>query len=166
MSPKRKRHDNLGFSLVELVVALGICAIGLVALVGLLATAARQAGAAAESATAQRVFAAVQAEVARGGVDAVLAALANAGDPVDESEGVFANRAGTVIGDAARIPAEDRFFAILLERNPDLSPPASDAVSGYLAFQVRIEWPYRLPNGTYVAAPNRSVRRYPAAHAR
>lgn len=154
------------FSMIELVVALGICAISLVALTGLLARAARETGTVSEAATVQRVFAGVRAEVAISGASAVIEALVDGAEPATDANALFANRSANEIGSASQLPADERFFAIVFERDVDLSPAAADTDAGFIAFQVRIEWPYRLPDGTPVDARYRNIRRFPAARAR
>jgi type II secretory pathway pseudopilin PulG len=148
------------FSLLEVVVALGIFAGGIVAVLGLFgslvrsARADREAGAAAmvSDLLASRLRAMSFAEVAAllrkngGGV----------GDGFPDGNVFFANQASDKIGRSADAvwTGDDRekFFEIALLRNEQLSPPASDDEAAWIAFTVRVRWPaYRLrPDGSAV----------------
>ena len=154
------------FSLIELVIALGTCAFGLVTLVGLLAAAARETRQALEGDALQRVLAAVQGELATVDFGAVAGALVEEGESVGEAGSFFANPTGGRLGRADEVPAEERFFAIVLERNADVTPPATDGRAGFVVYHVRVEWPHRLPDGSLVPPPHRRVMRVAGARAR
>src|SRR5690606_13941447 len=57
----------------------------------------------------------------------------------------------------------EKFFAITLTRNTDLSDPADDDKSGYLAFTIKLSWPAYTPDGQPTASSQQSVMVVPAA---
>lgn len=72
-SKKKMFSDTRGFSLAEVMVAVGVFAFSIVGIVGLLGSAGKGASSVSEVDDANRVAAAVQAEVQRMGIDMLLA---------------------------------------------------------------------------------------------
>ncbi len=147
------RDDNISrsaaFSLLEVVAAIGIFAIGIVAVIGLFAPVAKSTGAVADAEAATNVAALLAAKlqgkplvevgalmkVATGTnrhqlTDADVANTA-AGDPRLDTQLLFASRDGSKIGaygdsiwgTGATTTDVDKFFEIALIRNETLSPP-------------------------------------------
>lgn len=123
------------FSLLELVLALGLCAVGLVSVLGLLATTAGNVREVEDADTAPRLLGAVLAEV-RHVTPAAWAGRA-AASPI-----YFAPRHGRSLASAANVPKSERYFAVWFEPDPERTPPAGDRASPYLPVVVRIGWPY------------------------
>jgi len=146
------------FSLIEVVVALGIFTGGIVAALGLFGSLARSAGADTEAEAAAMVSDLLASRLrALSFAEVAALLLANGGSAGDGSPGrnvFFANLAGDKIGQSVD-PVwtgdnREKFFEIALLRNEQLSPPARDGEAGWLAFTVRVRWPaYRLrPDGS------------------
>jgi len=150
------------FSLVEVVVAIGILAVTLVAVLGLAGSTMRSAGAAADRAVAARLGANVRSEleqlkadlgmsglaaiVPRGGAAAPLQLVATRdGRRMLRADGAAA-AANHALNDPVQpgIARRDRYFLAEVTQQLDL-PYASDA--GYLALTVRVSWPGVLPVG-------------------
>jgi type II secretory pathway pseudopilin PulG len=133
-----------GFSLLEVIVAVGIFATGVVTIVGVLGVIAKSIGANLEAGRAAHLGDALhlylKAEVARAAsLDPVDALLRDApGTPV-----LFASRDGMRIGPAGdatwRERASEQFFEIRLL--PPLAGPGGDDV--LLCYVAEVRWPVR-----------------------
>ena len=135
------------FSLIEVVVAVGIFAVGMVAVIGLFAPVARSVGGASDAEAAARVAESLRIKLQGMPWDQVITLLKNttatshelsvadARIDYDISKDVqllFANRDGTKIGrygdpiwlnpGTRRHPDADKFFEIALIRNEAISP--------------------------------------------
>jgi type II secretory pathway pseudopilin PulG len=147
------------FSLIEVVLAVGVFAFVAVAVIGMLSPITRSVSDVAETDDATKVVSALQtglqAEVRRVG-------WTNFATYLTGSTELYASRDGTSVGlgsdtavwdqdnPANGVQAEEngrKFFAISLTRNTVLSPSAGDGNSGFLAFNVRLAWPAYQPNG-------------------
>lgn len=147
----------MAFSLLEVVVAVGIFAIGIVAILALFAPAAKSVSANAEAEAAAAVAQALAADLQRrvapadpdpfAAVTALLKKSTAAGgheltadnaradyDIARDPQLLFANRDGTKIGTFADTTVwgtpnsnREKFFEIALIRNETLSPPADPA---------------------------------------
>jgi type II secretory pathway pseudopilin PulG len=147
----------LAFSLLEVVVAVGVFAIGIVAILALFAPAAKSVSANAEAEAAAAVAQALAADLQRrvvsadpdpfAAVTALLKKSTAAGgheltadnaradyDIARDPQLLFANRDGTKIGTFADTTVwgtpnsnREKFFEIALIRNETLSPPADPA---------------------------------------
>lgn len=160
IAPDSKRS---GFSLVEVVVAVGILAAAIVAVLGLLAPTGTSIAEVRDADDATRVISAVQAQLQTAGYRATLGWL-EAGDAV------FATRDGSRLapGEAAEwtsLSGGDgaKFFEIHLLRNETLSRKEDDDTAGFLAFNVRVRWPAYLPDGTPFSDAQKSVMLVPMA---
>jgi len=153
---------SAGFSLLEVVVAVGLVAVVLVTLLGWFGPAMRSAAATADVQVASGLAEDIQLELERlaagHGLDGLAAMVPPSGsdlalrlvaardgrrvrcaDPADPT----ADRA---LDDPASpgIAWRDRYFLAEVVRQPDL-PYRPGA--GFLAVSVRVSWPYRLPAG-------------------
>ena len=140
------------FSLVEVVVAVGIFAIAVVSVIGLLGPISQSVANVKDGDDASRVSSIVQAELQRLGVAAVNGFLG-------AGTSLYASRSGDKIGpDVATAPWDadvpdlngnsvvdaferdaQKFFEIRLRANPTLSFIA--ATDGFLAINVELRWP-------------------------
>jgi type II secretory pathway pseudopilin PulG len=176
---KTKPAGSSAFTLLEVVVAIGILAVMMLAVLGLLATSTRPAGVIAEMQVAAHLGENIQDELERLkaglGLDGLAAMVPPAGSAaplqlvatrdgrrVLRADGA-ASAAGNVLNDPLRpgIANRDRYYLAEVTQQPDL-PYASGA--GFLAVSVRVTWPYRLPMGpptteatTVDADPSREV---------
>ena len=155
--PPRRLRPGSAFSLLEVVVAVGVFAIGIVAILALFAPAAKSVSANAEAEAAAAVAQALAADLQRrvvpadaapfAAVTALLKKSTAAGgheltsdnaradyDIARDPQLLFANRDGTKIGTFADTTVwgtpnsnREKFFEIALIRNETLSPPADPA---------------------------------------
>lgn len=168
-----------GFSLIEVVVAVGIFAIAIVSVIGLLGPINKTVSDVRDFDDASRVVAALQGALKESYTfDQLGDALPGNGDP---STALYADRTGQRIGPvdgavwdtdsagnpitgAAAVKDAQKFFQVYLSRNTTLSPPANDDTAGFLAFTITLRWPAYLPNGQAVGdASQQSVMVIPAA---
>lgn len=158
------------FTLLEVVVAIGIFAVGMVAVIGLFSPVAKSVGDSADAEAATRVADLLTVKLQTLGIDAVAPKLkvktgtaahelttADATvnyDVTKDPKLLFASRDGTKIGfynETATWPNGDRdkFFEIALIRNEAISPlssdPTGDALLPVLAYTVRVRWPAFVP---------------------
>lgn len=144
--------SRAAFSLVEVVVAIGIFAIAVVSVIGLLGPINQSVASVKDGDDASRVVSIIQAELQRLGVTTVNGYL-GAGTPL------YANREGSKIGiDDTNAPWDvdvpdlngngtmqafeleaQKFFEINLKQNPDLIFNAAN--DGFLALNIELRWP-------------------------
>lgn len=167
------------FSLVEVVVAVGIFAIAIAATIGLVATVTQSVTEVSEADDASRVatrlqtglqeeLARWQRSVANGGENlSSQAAFNRLGTYLDGGSGpqgaLYASRDGSKIAPAnAPIWTSDseKFFAISLSRLNDITPNNLGAV---LAFTINLSWPAYLPDGTRASGAQQGSLIIPAA---
>lgn len=164
-----------GFSLVEVVVAVGIFAVAIVGVIGLLAPTTQSISNVSDSDSASRVISAIQSGLQSGGYSSVKAAL------LAPNTQFYATKDGSKVGvstDTTKWVAgqnQEKFFEFKLVRNGDtpavgngLSPAANDDTAGFLAFTIVLKWPAFAPTadgvtGTAVADTQKSVMVVPAA---
>lgn len=180
-------RSSAGFSLIEVVVAVGIFAIAIVSVIGLLGPINKSVADVRDFDDASRVVAALQGELQRAG-------FSNVANFIDNNTSLYADRTGRRIGqdnaaDNSTIWNRDisgqaltdlngngsttderdaqKFFSIKLTRNSDLSPNSAqnpDTSAGFLAFTITLRWPAYLPNGTPISdSSQQSVMVIPAA---
>jgi type II secretory pathway pseudopilin PulG len=159
---KSKPAGSSAFTLLEVVVAIGILAVTLIALLGLLAASTRPAGVIADTQVAAHLGENIQDELERlkaglgldglaamvppGGSAAPLQLVATRdGLRVLRADGTAA-AAGNPLNDPLRpgIANRDRYYLAEVTQQLDL-PYAPGA--GFLAVSVRVTWPYRLAAG-------------------
>ena len=162
------------FSLLEVVAAVGIFAIGMVAVLALLTPVTKSVATVSEAEAAARVADAV---LARRQAMPFTTAAALIQDPAaiqktdasgaynpndgthpavlfakpDGELGIYdatATPKGWFDSSGARFADADKYFEIELIRNETLSPAAADAGALMLAFNMRVRWPAFLPSST------------------
>ena len=148
---QRQNSEAAAFSLVEVVVAVGIFAIAVISVIGLLGPINQSVANVKDGDDASRVVSIIQAELQRLGVTAVNGYVGGAA--------LYASRNGDKIGadvatapwnvdvpdlngnaavDAFEINAQ-KFFQVKLTANPDL--PFTAATDGFLALNIELRWP-------------------------
>jgi prepilin-type N-terminal cleavage/methylation domain-containing protein len=138
-----------GFSLVEVVVAVGIFAVAIVGVIGLFGPTTKNVAAVADADASTRAVGAIQLYLKEQG-------FANTQTLIKNGTLYYASRGGDKVGpyDEKTFPHSENFFGFTLMRNTGLSPSeTSDATAGYLAFTVSVKWPYYLPNATKDTLP-------------
>jgi type II secretory pathway pseudopilin PulG len=165
ISSPGSRLRRRAFSLVEVVVAIGIFALALASVVGLVAAVTKRVNEVSESDDASRLLVNLQAKLQAVSFTAIrayinLAPISNI--PADDR--IYASRDGSLLGrgdqtavwnvnGTAGIQAEEdalKYFLVEMRPNDALSPPGNDATAGYLAFTVRLIYPAYLGDGTPV----------------
>jgi len=159
---KTKPTDSGAFTLIEVIAAIGILAVTLVAMLGLLAATTRPAGESTDIRVAARLGENIEDELERLKASLGLAGLAamvpTAGSTTplqlvatrDGRRVLRADGAAPAAGHALNDPVQpgianrDRYYLAEVTQQLDL-PYAPGA--GFLAVSVRVTWPYRLPMG-------------------
>ena len=171
------RRPARGFSLIEVVVALGVFSVAIVVVVGLLKPTVASVQNVVDSQAADRLADSVLAKVRAYGFTALTlgdestnnqpllitsAANLDTSISVTDPRLIFADRTGDVVGLATgpdsglwqnlstTAPNDSMYFEIMLVRNSTFSPPGAslDALAGGVAFTVHISWPAYLPGST------------------
>ena len=161
-------NRRLGFSLIEVVVAVGIFAVGIVGVIGLFAPTTKNVAGVADADSSTRVVTAIQSylkEVASTstGFSTTLPDKFGAGYVFYATKGgdkiIYKNDTGA----STTIPDKDRFFEFSLTRNTDLSPVSGDTTAGFLAFTISLRWPAYDGLGVALADNQKSTLIVPAA---
>lgn len=139
--------SSSAFSLVEVVLAIGLFVFAIVGVIGLFGPAMRSATEAGASEAVSGVLARAEGELRQMAYDEVLV-LAN-GHPV-----LFADASGLNVRQS-HDPKwggsnGGKFFEILLHRNQQLSPAGQDGASAHLVLWMEVRWPAYLPDGTEI----------------
>lgn len=181
LSENRRGPRDRGFSLVEVVVATGIFAIAIVAVIGLVAAVTKNVTDVRDGDDATRVVANLQSKlqdvVRTSGDFDDLRNYMGAISGKAENARIYANRDGSRIGVGSASSTWDpeselstqeenaqKYFLIELLTNDTLSKAADDDTAGYLAFTVRLIYPAYLGDGTRVAdSSQQSVTVVPVA---
>ncbi len=136
-----------GFSLVEVVIAVGILAVAITGVLALLPLLTRHQTDASDSLVAQRLSGAVEAELRRLSHGSSLSGLASSIKVVGDTNTLtlVARRDGSGVREESVSTLDDaeRFFAIELWQFPS-APLAYEAASGaVLLAQAKVSWPYK-----------------------
>ena len=154
-----ERH-RCGFSLVEVVIAVGVAATGLIVILALLPGLLRQNADAKETMVALGLSDSIAIELNKlsGGNPASLAAQAAAFDATTSPLRLVAAGNGTDL----RVPGSDsrsEYFLIELHRFPAGSALAHVAGDPHVNLQARISWPYRPVGAGGAEVPRESRQR-------
>ena len=155
-----------GLSLVEVLVAVGICAVAVVAAVTLFGPAVRATREAGDRRAAVRLAERIDAELRHAGFAAVAAATGGGGilRHVARADGSRIVRLEDVDNDPSSgappgVPAAERYFGVEVAR---ALRPASEAAC--VVLEVRVRWPLALPpDGALVPEAQRSEYRFHTA---
>ncbi|MEZ5275891.1 MAG: hypothetical protein R3F07_05885 [Opitutaceae bacterium] len=170
-----------GFSLIEVALAVGVMALGMVAVVALIVPSAGRGVEVSDAATAARLVEGINQELRRIGFEEVRDAVVGSGGGENNLIWLVATKDGSRILRSGRTPGEaspqdwdaenslaetitpgiaqrDRYFLIGLSR---LTTVATDPLyyttaRGFLALKVMVTWPYMVPNdeGDYDGVTN------------
>jgi prepilin-type N-terminal cleavage/methylation domain-containing protein len=150
----QKRTTRLGgFTLIEVLLSLGIMSVALLIVFGILTPFLTQTGEVVETSTVNRITDRISAEVADLSYDQLK-------DLLNSPElSLFSSRDGNRLVTNKNpeletlLPEADRHFAISLSRIEDISPPNRDSIAGFLAFQIKIERLIHAPDGSLINSP-------------
>lgn len=161
----RRRLTVPGFSLVEVILAVGIFALAVPTALALLATLGRQGAMGAEMLVAHRLADSVRVELARlayadfdgfAGTVPVMTATPGSGLALIVTRDGSRLHARDYPPADVTIPAAHQYFLIECWRFAE-EPLRFDPGKAYLALAVRVTWPYRLPDGTRAAREAQST---------
>jgi uncharacterized protein (TIGR02598 family) len=161
------------FSLVEVVVAVGVFAIAVVAVIGMLVPINESIADVQDGDDATRVAQVIQAELQKAPFSSVQGFIRN-------GTVLYANKSGRIVapdadskwdvdgvGGVSLDEQSAKFFQISLELNSVLSPNGDDVASyvgGYLAFTIIMRWPGYTGDGKpFGQADQQSMLIIPAA---
>jgi hypothetical protein len=180
LSPLPQPGRNLGrvsgFSLVEVVAALGIFSVGIVVVLRLFTGIVDSVRHAEEAETGIRAAEALLGQLRARPFDEVANCLMTAEElqRLESSSGngilpdrrlFFANAAAAQVGQGAdpiwRGRERERFFELALVRDEALSPRSADSEASRLVFTVRVRWPASSRVGAQVAVLSGSILRTP-----
>lgn len=163
---------------MEVSVAVGVLALGLVAIVALMVPSAGRSADVSDAATAARLVEGINQELRRLGFDAVRDGVVGSGGGEDKTIWLVATRDGSRILRSGRTPGEatpfdsdaenslndvnlpgiaqrDRYFLVSLSRltSTTTEPLYYTTAKGFLALKVRVSWPFLVPvdQGDYTA---------------
>jgi len=145
-------NSDRGFSLVEVVVAIGVFVVGVVGAIALLASTTDSASATLDANGALRVAESSEALLRTNEWDLVASYLEES-----DSTPIYADKSGGRIGFIDVVELADAYYEIKLRRISDLSPVTADTTAGFLAFEVRVSWPVRQGGGEIVPLANRET---------
>jgi prepilin-type N-terminal cleavage/methylation domain-containing protein len=161
----RPRRCNLrGFSLIEVIIAVGIFAMAVAVMLGLLPSLTRQAAASADTMTALRLPDVVRTELQRvataGGFDALAGQASPMAAPLPATLNLAASRDATRVQSlgyqeppaADRIAQDGQYFLVEVWRF-NQAPLAFDPSGAVHALHVRVSWPYFAPGSPTATSP-------------
>lgn len=156
MTPTPRKPAAQAFSLVEVILAIGVFALTIVAVIGLLGPIAQQVRDLRDAKVANSLPGPIREEMNRLGfnffVDEDLTAAREDVPPL------FATPDGAEVGLEADIEPEQRYFLIELTQpedpgtpdpgDPDVADLSYQPGDAHVTYQVTISWPYILPDGS------------------
>lgn len=136
------------FSLVEVVIAVGVVAVAIVAMLGLLPSLNRQAAESADQLTAQHLAdgltVELQAIVDRDGLGALVARTPVMSAPLEDGLAFVAPRTGVPLrASAGAVGGEADYFLVEVWRF-NSGPLAHSPGAAVLPLYARVSWPHRL----------------------
>ena len=164
--PLRPASARRGFSLIEVVVAVGIFAVAISIVIGLLAPTAKSVAETIDTNTANRVTSAINSKLQSLGYTTVQTKLFTstfspdtvAIAPTPDTKLLFANKAGDKVGDVndpiwgGPNNHAEKFFEVMLIRTPSAVLSATDSATttnaSFVVFTVRLTWPAYLPDSS------------------
>ena len=137
-APTKKTGSPSAFSLIEVILALGILSVALLIVFGILTPFMDRTGQVVEDSQVNRIIDRISAEIEQLSFQELINVL-------NQETELFASRQGDGIFLATdpdldtHLPEAERHFSITLTRNVDLSPVSRDSSAGYLCFQIKVE---------------------------
>lgn len=147
-----------GFSLLEVIIALGLFAGSVTVIIALLPALSRQASVSSDRHVAQRLPDAVAGELKRlanAGLDSLAPQIPLMNGPLSDGFRLVADRDGAAVQSLAYLPpgsgrlAEDQQYFLLECWRYPAEPLRFDNTKGFLAVAVKVSWPYRLPGSAF-----------------
>jgi hypothetical protein len=152
------------FSLVEVIIAVGIFAAAVAVILALLPVLTRQAAGSADTLTALRLPDALRTELQRvamtGGFDALAGQTRPMTAPLPDTLTLVASRDATRVQTLSYLPpptteqiSEDGRYFLIEAWSFNEAPLAFDASGTVLALHIRVSWPYRVPGSSTASPP-------------
>jgi type II secretory pathway pseudopilin PulG len=147
------RTATFGFTLVEVILAIGIFAVAVIGVLGLLPVLGRQGASSTEALAVQRLPDAIRVELARlaqQDFDALAAQVPVMSSTPAPGLALVAARDAVrlhsrdYLRPAVTLPVDDQYFLIECWRFVE-EPLSFAPQKAFLALEVRVTWPYRLP---------------------
>ncbi len=147
------RRQLSGFSLLEVLIAVGLFATSVAVVLGLIAALSRQGTDATASLAAQRLPDALKVELTRlagANLDSLAGQIPPMSAPLTGGIDFVASRDASRIDSVGYppvtgpLPAAEQYYYVECWRFPG-DPLRFDSQQGFLALQVRVSWPYHLP---------------------
>lgn len=160
----RNARPLAGFSLVEVVIAVGIFAMAVTVALALLPALTRQAGETTDALAAQRLPDGIRLELQRlaasGGFDALANRVPVMSAPLTSGLELVAAHDGLKVQAvdylppvaSEQLPPAEQYFAVEVWRFAQ-APLAYDSSAAVLPLYVRVSWPYRPPASLTPTAP-------------
>lgn len=150
----RRTFPVRAFSLIEVIIAVGLFAASVSVIIALLPALTRQGGTAADVLAAQRLPDALRIELSRlsaAGFDPLAGQVPVLSGPPAGGLAFVADRETARFHSrdylppaSGQIAEAEQYFLVECWRFPD-EPLRFDPAKGFLALVVRVSWPYRLP---------------------
>lgn len=158
-SPASKSSSQSAFSLLEVVIALGVVSVALVSVLAIMPALFRESRAVSEIEKALSLADGVTVELKRVGSSrgwSALASIEAEGSTWDRGLLLVASRDGASVRElgSANPDRRDEYFLIDVRTFPTGNALAFDAGSGYAAFAVRVSWPYRAHDSSAATSPS------------
>jgi type II secretory pathway pseudopilin PulG len=160
---------NKAFSLIEVVVAVGIFAIAIISVIGLLIPISNSVVDVRDADYAARLVTLAQSQIQQLKKDAATSNFDTISEFLGTNPEIYASKDGSKLG-LANDPIwggsrAEQFFKIELIRNESLSPlpQTNDATAGFLAFNMKVTWTVFNQSGQSVATPQLSTMIIPCA---
>lgn len=157
------------FSLIEVILAVGIFAAAVVVTLAMLPALTRQSLETEDGLTTQRLPDAIRVELCRlaatGGFDTLVSTIQPMAAPMPATLSLVGSRDGSILQSenylapaaAALLPEAERYFLIEVWRFSS-GQLAYDATGAVLPVYVRVSWPYRVPSTAATVAPSQRVQ--------
>jgi hypothetical protein len=154
-------RQTRGFTLLEVIIAVGLVVTAVTVIIGLVAGLSRQGVESNEVLTAQRLPDPLKLELARlasAGLDELAERVPVMGAPMTDGLALAADRDGARVDSLEYlpapdlIPADEQYYRVECWKFPS-EPLRFDGQKAFLALYVRVSWPYRVPRATAPTAP-------------
>jgi hypothetical protein len=162
----KKARDSLAFSLIEVIIAIGLFAGAVAIIIGLMTLLSRQAADSIAAIAAQRLPEPLKVELVRlagPSLDNLASQVPLMGTALDDGFALVAPRDATRVQSLAylppatgRLPPAEQFYLVECWRFPS-EPLSFSGQKAFLALYVRVSWPYHVPGAaTPVALADRN----------
>jgi hypothetical protein len=145
-----------GFTLLEVIIAVGLFVTAVAVILGLIAGLSRQGAESNEVLSAHQLPGPIKVELSRlasSGLDSLAGRVPVMASPLSDGLAFAASRNADRVDSLAYLPvahllpADEQYYLVECWKFP-AEPLRFDGQKAFLALYVRVSWPYRLPGGT------------------